>query len=295
MTRALAAAALLLAASTAVAQSSPESRLHFLWEVTSMTNRAYLYGTIHAGKKEWYPLEPTVERALADSQVLVVEADIGDVAAMAKTKDTMAYKPPDELAKHVLPGDHERFRQQLEKFGIPEERVKQMKPFTAASLLVFAEWARVGYLSEYGVDAYLLDRGRQLRKRVVEIEGVAAQSELMDSLTEAEHRLMFSGTLVALESGLTGDQIEGMVKAWRLGDAFLLLELARRYNEKIPGAAEIEEKFVWSRHEAMLAKIEGYLNKSRERHFIAVGALHLAGKKGLVEMLRERGYIVRQK
>jgi uncharacterized protein len=45
----------------------------------------------------------------------------------------------------------------------------------------------------------------------------------------------------------------------------------------------------------MLAKIEGYLNQSKDRHFIAVGALHLAGPDGLVEMLRRKGYIVRQK
>ena len=44
----------------------------------------------------------------------------------------------------------------------------------------------------------------------------------------------------------------------------------------------------------MLAKIEGYLNESRERHFIAVGALHLAGPRGLVEQLKKRGYVVKQ-
>ena len=40
--------------------------------------------------------------------------------------------------------------------------------------------------------------------------------------------------------------------------------------------------------------IEGYLNKSKDRHFIAVGALHLAGPRGLIEMLKKRGYVVKQ-
>ena len=86
-----------------------------------------------------------------------------------------------------------------------------------------------------------------------------------------------------------------MVAAWQGGDAERLLAVAREYNDRVAGAAEFEEKFVWSRHADMLAKIEGYLNDSRDRSFIAVGALHLAGPRGLIELLRKRGYVVRQR
>src|SRR5258706_10148762 len=93
----------------AVAQAGTETR-SFLWEVTSMTNRAYFFGTIHAGKREWYPLPRAVEDAFADSEVLAVEADVTDVEAMEKTAGSMAYKAPDELMKHVPLADYERFR-----------------------------------------------------------------------------------------------------------------------------------------------------------------------------------------
>ena len=86
-----------------------------------------------------------------------------------------------------------------------------------------------------------------------------------------------------------------MIKAWQSGDAFLMLEVARRYNEKIPGARAIEEKFIWSRHEEMTKKVEGWLNRSDKRHFVAVGALHLAGPRGLVELLKKKGYLVKQR
>jgi uncharacterized protein YbaP (TraB family) len=168
-----------------------------------------------------------------------------------------------------------------------------MKPFMAVSLLVFSEWARLGYLPNYGVDLYLLSKAKGEAKRIVEIEGVDEQIRLMDSLTEKELQQIFKGTLDALESGLTDAQVTGLMAAWQAGDPDALLKVARQYNDRIAGAAEFEEKFIWARHDAMIAKIEGYLN-GKDRHFIAVGALHLAGPRGLIEMLKKRGYVVRQ-
>jgi len=275
--------------------ATPAAAAPYLWEVLSMNNRVYLYGTVHAGRKEWFPLPPEVEEAYEESRVLVVEADITDTSTMAGSTRAMTYAPPDSLRAHVSVDDYERFMKLLPRYGLPEPQVSRMKPFMAASLLVFGEWARVGYLPQYSIDAYLIRKAKAEMKPVVELEGNAVQIALMGSLSEKEGVTMFKGTLEALESGLTNEQIAGMVGAWQNGDPQLVAELARRYNERVPGAMGIEEKFVWSRHEAMAAKIEGFLNDSRQRHFIAVGALHLAGPRGLLEMLRKRGYVVRQR
>ena len=272
----------------------PAAAAEFLWEVSSLTNRAYLFGTVHAGKANWYPLPKPVDAAFADSQVLVVEADISNAEALEKTAPAMMLKPPATLEQVVPPADYARFRKQLARYDIPLAHAAPMRPFMAVSLLVFAEWARLGYQPQFGVDGYLISRAKAEGKKLVEIEGLLAQAQLIGSLTPEENTVLFSSTLTALESGLTSEQITGMVNAWQAGNPGLLLEIARKYNDLVPGAREFEEKFIWSRHEAMATKIEGYLNRSRERHFIAVGSLHLAGPRGLVEMLRARGYIVRQ-
>ena len=47
----------------------------------------------------------------------------------------------------------------------------------------------------------------------------------------------------------------------------------------MPGAKALEDKFIWSRHDAMANKIESYL-LGRDPVFVAVGALHLAGPRG---------------
>lgn len=282
---ALACAALLPAAAPAQ---------NFLWQVTSLTNRAYLFGTIHAGRADWYPLPAAVEDALADSDALVVEANITDEAAIAKTGAATTYQPPDSLRNHVASEDYARLLHLLPNYAVPAETIVQMKPFMAASFLVFAEWARLGYFPQMSVDAYLIRRARAEAKPVFELEGVEAQVKLIDSLSDAESRTLFASTLGAIESGLVDRQIAGTVHAWEVGDPQAMLEVARRYDEQVKGAAALEEKFVWSRNAAMVEKIGAWLDGPRDRRFVAVGALHLAGPRGIVELLRKRGYVVRQ-
>ena len=273
--------------------SEPVAR-QYLWEVASLTNRIYLYGTVHAGKPSFFPLPAAVEKGYAESKVLVVEADITDMEAMTRSAKAMVYEPPASLDKAVPKATWERAKKQAARHAIAEQQLAMFKPFMAGTLLAFAEWGRAGYLPQFGVDVHLIKRAKEDGKKLVELEGADAQTAVIESITPAEALAALEGTLDAIDSGLVGEQITGMVNAWQAGDPKLLLEVARKYNDTIPGAAAIEEKFIWSRHDAMAEKIGRMLLESKERHFVAVGALHLAGPKGLVEVLKKRGFTVRQ-
>ena len=288
------------APATAPAEAEPEPPPRprvppksYLWEVTGLTNRVYLFGTIHAGKDSFYPLPEAVERAFTQSKVLVVEADITDAKAMADSMVGMTYTPPDRLDKNISRESWERFRKQLARYGLPEAEIVKLKPFMAVSLVVFSEWNALGYQPKFGVDSYLIERAKVAKKRIVEIEGVAEQTRVLNSFTDPEFKALFEATLEALESGKSGAQIEAMVKYWQEGNPEGLLEAANRYSEGSPMLIAFEEKLVWDRHEAMVKKIEEYLN-AREPYFVAVGGLHLAGPRGLLEMLKARGFAVRQ-
>ena len=272
----------------------PAHAASYLWEVSSLTNKVYLYGTVHAGMASWYPLPHAVENAFEDSPVLVVEADITDPDLMQKSARATIYTPPANLSTHVPPADFARFQRMLPRYGLPEQQVIQMKPFMAASLLVFSEWARLGYDPGKGVDVYLLRRAKQEKKTIVEIEGVDTQIALMDSLTDAENLAVFHGTLDAIDNGLADEQVKGMVAAWKAGDPDAVLAVAKKYDDQVPVAGQVEEKFIWSRHDAMARKIQDYLDQGKSRYFVAVGALHLAGPRGLIAKLRARGYVVKQ-
>ncbi|MGE5894163.1 MAG: TraB/GumN family protein, partial [bacterium] len=60
-----------------------------------------------------------------------------------------------------------------------------------------------------------------------------------------------------------------------------------------PAIEPVYEKIIYKRNEGMASKIEGLL-KTERTCFIVVGAGHLVGKKSIIELLRPKGYSIRQ-
>ena len=263
----------------------------FLWQVKSKTNTVYLYGTVHVGKPSFYPLPETVTAAFKKSARLVVEADISNQDGMGAALPLIMYAPPDSLDTRIPKPILDRLKVQLARYGISYESVQQFKPFMAGSMLTVAEFARLGYEQRYGVDQHLLEQAALAGKTVLELESVEQQMKLLGLLSDAEQEAFLANAITALEEGEVTKQVASMFKALRTGDTALLEEVVKQTNADMPEA--LEEKILYGRNPAMLAKIEGFL-AGKQIHFVAAGAMHMIGKRGLVEMLKAKGYEVRQ-
>jgi uncharacterized protein len=99
--------------------------------------------------------------------------------------------------------------------------------------------------------------------------------------------------LTAIEAGAVADQMSGVVTAWQTGDAKLMQDVVAAGNKNGKRISEFDEILLYSRHPAMVKKVEGFLLEDQP-HFVAVGSLHLLGPKGLVELLAAKGYKIRQ-
>ncbi len=89
-----------------------------------------------------------------------------------------------------------------------------------------------------------------------------------------------------------GDVYETMVDLYQTGEVGMIWPLFRAVlpSKEDEGYAEFEETMVTSRNRGMAENAEPFLQQGGA--FIAVGALHLPGEKGLVELLRRAGYRV---
>ncbi len=280
-------------ASAAEKDGPANDKKSFLWEVKSASNTVYLFGTIHVGKKSFYPLPDAVEKALASSKKIVVEADITKTDGLDNIGKLIMYEPPDTLQKKIPSQLFERLKVQLTRFKMPIESIKPMKPFMVGAVLSVNEFTRLGYDMNFGVDAYLIAAAQKQMKPVLELESQLGQIELLTNMPPLLQESFLENTLGSLETGSISEQIAGVVNAWQTGDTKRMQEVVAEGNKSAKQVSEFDEILLYSRHPGMLKKIETYLLEDQP-HFVAVGSLHLLGPKGLVELLRAKGYKVKQ-
>ncbi len=266
-----------------------------LWEVKSIDglNTVFLFGTIHVGKSSFYPLPDVVEKAFQRSAKLVVEANITDQKDAAEIARLIDYPKGETIEKHLPPALVARLKTQLAKHKIPFANIATMRPVMLGGLLPIVEFVQLGYEMNQGLDLKLTQRALAEKKPIVELESSLAQIQLMTGMSMPLQEAFLENAIVMSEQGRTSDQVTGIVNAWQLGDPKLLVEISDEAARSGRLVRELNTILLDQRHPAMLTKIEGYI-ASGLTHFIAVGALHLVGKDGLIESLKARGFLVRQ-
>jgi hypothetical protein len=164
------------------------------------------------------------------------------------------------------------------------------KPWFLALSLQAMELMRLGYDPQYGVDYYFLKKA-QGKKRILELESLDEQLGLLSGFSDNEQEQFLLYTLKTLNS--MGGQVEALVRAWISGDAQAMESILADADMRDASIAPIFGKLFEERNHRMTSKIDGYLN-SNGSYFVIVGAGHLVGKRGIIELLKSNGYVVEQ-
>jgi hypothetical protein len=282
-----------LSGSLVSAQSAPSySQKSFLWKVQSSRSTIYLLGSIHFLKDDVYPLNQTIENAYESSDKLVVEADINQLGNLdlKRLADRSFYKSGDHIEKHVSPETYRLIKKESASLGMPVELTGMQKPWLLALSFQAMQLMRLGYDPQHGVDYHFLARA-QGKKRILELESLDDQLNLLSGFSDKEQELFLLYTLKTLSS--MDSQVGSMVRAWASGDAQAMESILSEAAQLDASLAPIVGKLFDERNIRMTSKIEGYLN-SNGSYFVIVGAGHLVGKRGIVELLKNKGYGVEQ-
>jgi uncharacterized protein YbaP (TraB family) len=265
---------------------------NFLWKVQSRTSTVYLLGSIHFLRQDSYPLDRRIEDAYESSDNLVVEANISQLDKLDLTglTDRAFYKNDDHVEKHVSPETYRLMKKKSETLGIPVELIRMQKPWFLALSLQAMELMRLGYEPQYGVDYHFLESA-QGKKRILELESLDEQLDLLSGFSDQEQEQFLLYTLKTLNS--MGRQVEDLVRAWRSGDAQGLESILAEAVTQDAGIAPIFGRLFEERNIRMASRIEQYLGSSGT-YFVIIGAGHLVGNKGILQLIRSKGYSIEQ-
>ena len=282
----------LLTSSACLEHAFSQSQKTFLWRVQSKTATVYILGSLHFFKKEFYPLNKKIRDAFDESQVLVVEANIKEPGRLdAKKLREMAFYPgEDHLQKHISHETYELIQREAARVGIPPEVVNQQKPWFLALTLEAMELLKLGFDPRYGIDMHFLSQAGD-KKKILELEGLDSQFNLLSHLSEKEQESLLVYTLKDL--GTIGQEIDNYVRAWTSGDIKGMESLIMKSMTEDMRHSSLIEKFFYERNKNMVSKIEDLL-KTKGISFVVVGAGHLVGQKGMIALLISKGYPVEQ-
>lgn len=293
--RALASLLLLLAALAAsCAAAAQGDRRGFLFEIRKGAQVSLLFGTIHVGRPEFYPLPPARVERLSRFDALVLEADVSDTRrAVAATQQFALYgEGEDGLDKRLPPALLQRVRAVLARNQLDPAPMLRMKPWMLGTVLSLFEAAQAGYVPGLAAEAYLVRMAQAANRPILEFEGIEQQFGLFESAPWATQVAFLEDALKAVETNAARREINRIVQAWEGADRPALERLLGEMRAQTSvGARFTVDTILLGRHDAMLKRIEGLMADGRQ-YLFAVGALHLVGPQGLVEMLRARGYTV---
>ncbi len=269
-----------------------QSQKSFLWKIQSETNTVYVLGSLHFARKEIYPLHQRIENAFDQSDFLVVEANVNDVgkADFQKLMGNALYPADDTLEKHLSAETYEWVKKEMGGLGVPVELINKQKPWFLSMTLIALESLKLGFDPNYGIDKYFLTKAEG-KKNLLELESLDYQIGLFSNFSDKEQELLLIYTLKDLN--IVEQELDKLTQAWTTGDTKGMESILTRSLLEDKRLSPIYEKLVYERNKQMVLKIENFL-KTKKTYFVIVGAGHLVGNEGIIELLKRAGYRAEQ-
>ncbi len=289
--RTAAATIVLLAALPAFAgiSNAVPSEKTFMWKVENGEATLFLLGSIHALKEEAYPLPAAIEAAFDEAEIAVFEMDLDDMTKAAiKMMAAGTLEKGLTLEEVVGGGIWSDFEGHIEQLGFDASLYQGMKPWMAALTVASFELAKHGYLATEGLDTYFSQRAVETGKKRIALEAVEFQVSLFADLSPENSLAFLRYTLEDLDAMIP--EMDRLYRDWRVGNVQAVEEALLEGFEEFP---DLSKKLVSDRNRSWMPQIEELLAGDLDA-IVVVGSAHLVGEEGVVNLLRQKGYIVEQ-
>jgi uncharacterized protein YbaP (TraB family) len=271
-------------------QPLPEPENSLLWEISgkNLSKPSYLFGTIHMLCKEDAALGDSLLTAIAKTERVYLELDMDNIFEMLGALRQMKMKNDTTLADLLSKEDYNKVKEYMTAKSslLPFSELETYKPLLASSLLLESA---MDCGTPVAMEQLIMEEAKKRGKRIEGLESMAYQMSIFDSIpykTQAEQLLKFVSD--------TGNQSDAdnefgeMMNAYKNQD---LKKLSELINRSEAGIVQFEDLLLYNRNRNWVQKLKTIMPERPVT--IAVGAGHLPGVKGVINLLRKEGYTVK--
>lgn len=278
----------LISSLTIQAQTKSKTYNSLLWEITGngLQKPSYLFGTMHISNKMVFHLSDSFYTAIRNSDVVAIELNPeqwqNEIPRMSKQTELYKYYNATYYTDYFKEnsftgGDFANLLQGTLRF----------EPELNDALLYRNESRMDNFQEDTYLDLYIYQTGKKLGKQTAGVETFMGSQRMMmealvDAANEKEKKQKNSNSHEYYELGQT------LQDAYRRGD----LDMLDSINKMTEYAESFTEKFLYKRNEMQAASMDSIM-QARQSLFVGVGAAHLPGKRGVIEILRKKGYTLR--
>ena len=270
-----------------LAQQTGQNTL--LWKISGngLDKPSFLFGTIHMLCKEDAGLSANLRQAIRDAEEVYFEVDLDNMMEMISIMTKLKMNGDTTLRDLLNDTEYEKVKAYFEAHSsmVPFSMLESYKPILAASLLqqnsmVCDETAMM--------EQEIMNVAHGMGKKIRGLETMGYQASVLDNIPyklQAEQLLRYVEG--AGDKEAQDKELSQMMDAYRDQDLGRLEELI---SQSDPAIANYTEVLLYQRNRNWVEKMK----KIMPGHSLlfAVGAGHLPGTEGVIDLLRKAGYTV---
>lgn len=255
-----------------------------LWRIegNGLKQPSYVFGTIHMICADHYFWTAAMEKALSSTRQLCLELPLADTNMQETTMEALALPEGELLSDYFSPEDYQHLSNILkDSLQMPIAAFEQFKPFLIYSLLAIKS---ADCENPLAYENKLMDSEKERHLPVIGLETVSEQLQLFDQMPKED----LSKMIVKLAGHLSESrkQYQQMVVKYTQQDLSGLYQLML----DTPDFAQFKEVLLDDRNKRWIPHMKAIMDTTST--FFAVGAGHLPGDNGVLQLLKAAGYRV---
>jgi hypothetical protein len=262
-----------------------------LWQISGngLQKSSYLFGTIHMICSDDAQLSDSLKTAIGNIDEVYLEVDMDNLVEMLGVLKKMKMRDDTTLADLLTKPDYDRVKKYFENNEtlLPFSVLETYKPLLAASMLMEGS---TGCASPEAMEEVIMKEAKTNGKKIRGLETMAYQMSIFDTIP---YKLQATELVKFVDDAGKGDttdnkEYEKLLQAYRDQNLSQLEELTKTTDL---GMANFTDILLYNRNKNWVEKLKTIMTDHPV--MVAVGAGHLPGDKGVINLLRKAGYTVR--